>query len=208
MITYPLTMPYGNAIASNKREPVTNNPLPDTTSYGSSAINWDGIAKLFKDPRATPAFYKMALGLLTDLLSHQRGMEQLAIQRQMASARDLNPMLNFATNIDNQLNKLYETYAVIPDKNSPQALQMSEHINKLLNFRNNLYSYIGKQFGIPMEMLTPYDGGRNPQIPQQPQQKGSILGQLFGNLRQRLSAIPPQTIEGLHAESDYYLPLP
>lgn len=187
MITYPLAIPYSNTVTSNKKEAVTNNPATNTTLHGFNAINWDGIAKLFKDPRATPAFYKLALGLLTDLLSHQRGMEQLAIQRQVASTRDITPMINLINNMDNRILKMYELYSTMPDKNSPQAISLATYITQLEKARDDMYAKIAKYYGIDVPSVS-----FNPSLQgvPTPQTKSSSKGSILSSLS---SAIPSGT---------------
>lgn len=143
---------------------------------GDFEVDWDVITEVFNDPRATPEFYKQALGFLTDLLSHKRGMEQIDVQRQIASTRDITPMINLINNMDNRILKIYELYSTMPDKNSPQAISLATYITQLEKARDDMYAKVAKYYGIDVPSVPFNPSSQGVPTPQtKPSSKGSVL---------------------------------
>lgn len=160
-------------------QPVTEQPVRPLPSTPQPNIDWNALAKVFSDPRATPAFYKMALGMLVDLLSHQRGMEQLNIQRQVASARDITPLVNYASTLETQLANLYKLYPELTNQfdKAYTAYQIQLLSNQLGNIRNLIFG----KYGIPSPTTNIAQPSGNPETQSKKQPK-SVLGIDMGNI--------------------------
>lgn len=161
---YPIAIPIQSS--AMQQTPTQQPPMPSVN------IDWGKVAKVFADPRATPAFYKLALGLLVDILSHQRAMEQLALQKQLASTKDLTPLVNVTNALENRLVKMYDLYSSMPDKRSVPAIKLATDISHLERVRDQLYGQIAKHYGIQIPSMV---NTSNQVLPaSQPKQSGGI----------------------------------
>lgn len=170
---YPIAIPIQQQEiqrAPIQQTPTQQPPMPSVN------IDWGKVAKVFADPRATPAFYKLALGLLVDVLSHQRAMEQLALQKQLASTKDLTPLVNVTNALENRLVKMYDLYSSMPDKKSVPAIKLATDISQLESVRDQLYGQIAKHYGMQLPKAYSMANTNNQMLPtSQPRQSSSDI---------------------------------
>lgn len=173
-------------------EEVTPQVTQQPTGFDLSKINWDALAKLFQNPQATTAFYKTALGMLTDLLSQQRQAEALAIQRQQAMAleryRDIQPLVELSNYFGNQYAKYAEALKDAKLSGNTQAeIAIADQMRRVQQQYDLIQKELLKRLGVALpEEPTPQLP--SPQAPVQspaPQDKDSF----FRKLGESLNAI-------------------
>lgn len=128
------------------------NALPQ---FNLANLDWNALAKLFQHPDATPAFYKTALGTLNELLSHQRQMEQLNIQRQQAEAlaqnREVTPYMTLIGHLNNEIFKLYPALEQAKTSgNKMMEAMIATQIKDLMDKQEAVMSIVSEKMGIPL----------------------------------------------------------
>lgn len=114
-------------------------------------IPWDRLAQVFKDPRATPAFYKFSLDFLTNLLTHHRMQQQLGLQKEQlaiqAKSKDITPLIQYANILENQISNMYERMQTI--SNEEFRIRLAHQIGLLRQKADAIHDYIYKAYGLP-----------------------------------------------------------
>lgn len=126
-----------------------------------SSINWEALSKLFASEKATPAFYNLALNLISNKLSSE------------ASAyKEITPLVTLYSNLEKELSGIVESYksATTP---SEQAMILRQ-IHNVNQVRNAVLKYIMDIYGISPQALAynqqPWPNQPHTQaLPQQPQ---------------------------------------
>lgn len=133
-----------------EQKPYTPSAQPTSAQSPPVDIDWNRVIELFKDPRATPAFYKAALELLIKGLSARN--QAIAVQSQ-AFQRDITPYTTlYKTLGDIYTNTMSALYDPTKRMTDPQKAALAHQLGQIKHQMDWLAQYLFPGLGIPTEM--------------------------------------------------------
>lgn len=132
---------------------------PSYTPRMNIKIDWNKVAEVFKSPKATPAFYKTALGLLGSLLNMATEQEKNALTGRnydlrglelglTATQRDMKPLIDYYKVLGDVSNSIREQFQLASDPVTKAKLL--EQMFNVTSTMRALNEYILTSMGIPL----------------------------------------------------------
>lgn len=128
--------------------PVPIKPRNQATSQTNTAaeqiglrrgINWEALAKVFSDPRATPGFYELAFNYLINYMNNQRALEQAMLKSALTPQIGIKDYVDITKNILDTIEK----YPLIQDET--QKALISKQLGIQLQLADQMYKSLLQQ---------------------------------------------------------------